>query len=78
MNTTCFGRDGSNGCCVLTVVVCEAMNCPFRKTDVQLHADRKKANRLLAKLEKLQQEYIAGKYYGGRMLWRKGGASDDR
>ena len=36
-----------------------------------------RVNKRLAELDMGQQQYIADKYYGGKMPWLKGGADND-
>lgn len=77
MNKKCFGNNGKNGCRILAVKGCPGDGCSFFKTESQHRADKQKAYRRLAALDKLEQRHIAEKYYGGKMPWLEGGGGYD-
>ena len=45
------------------------LDCPFRKSPVEIEAARLNADRRLASLLDVQQRYIAETYYGGKRPW---------
>ena len=70
----CYFRDPSclNGCSALIVYKCPGRKCAFFRTPAQARASLRRANARLASLDRTSQEYIAEKYYDGRMPWREG------
>lgn len=78
MNIKCFGGKGKSGCEMLVVRKCPGDCCSYFKTEVQHQSDMQKALRRLASLDKENQEFIADKYYNGKMPWLEGGAGNDR
>jgi hypothetical protein len=70
---TCYFCDTSypNGCSALIVYKCPGRRCPFYRTPARALASIRRANARLASLDQTTQEYIAGKYYDGRMPWKE-------
>ncbi|MEI6132419.1 MAG: hypothetical protein WCQ41_06325 [Bacillota bacterium] len=74
----CAFRTKDYGCKKLTVTYCMGAACPFAQTTVKTRVSFKKASVILVSLGKDEQQYIADKYFFGKMPWQKGGASNDR
>lgn len=73
INNKCVAHTRGNGCKILTVKKCIGESCPFAKTKEQIEASCEKSFKRLASIDKELQRYIAEKYYGGKMPWKKGG-----
>lgn len=71
----CFAFDPSrqNGCAALIVYKCLGEKCAFFKTPGQALEGKRKRYARIASLDEMTQEYIAGKYYDGKMPWKGAG-----
>lgn len=58
-------------CSWLAVQNCQGNNCPFRRTKKDYLMSVKFSYDRLSELDKIQQLYIAKKYYGGSMPWNE-------
>ena len=67
-----------NRCQILKVNECPTSACRFCKTSAQILESRNKANTKLAMLDILRQKEIAENYYGGKLVWLKGGVACGR
>ena len=66
-----YKYDHYNNCGATINEKCPGEKCPFYRTPEQAQELRRKANARLASLDRTSQEYIAEKYYDGRMPWRR-------
>ena len=74
MNTSCFACKGGE-CIALDPAPCfytKPRPCLFFKTRRQQEAALQIVNDAIAAKPAEQQQYIAGKYYGGAMPWKEG------
>ncbi len=71
MSDKCFAAYGQGKCHALAVPRCQGyLCCPFYKTEAGLIQKQQESNARLRSLDKLEQQYIAGKYMGGTMPWK--------
>ena len=72
MDKTCFAyTTEENGCMALSDAGGCGPDCPFRKGMAEHEAARLNADRRLASLPRVQQQYIADTYYNGIRPWLK-------
>jgi hypothetical protein len=76
MNTSCFACRGSK-CRILLSEHAHCEGCRFFKSKTQAVADREHALDLIAAKPPEQQQYIADKYFYGKMPWKDGDGYDD-
>ena len=73
----CSSFLGGYRCKKLTVKICIGEDCAFYKTADEAKTSKEKANKRLRSLPKIDQQYIADKYHNGKMIWNKGGTTND-
>jgi hypothetical protein len=68
----CYANKGGNKCRILITNKCPGSACSFFKTSIQHKESCRNAIIRLQSLEKVEQQYIADKYYSGKKVWLKG------
>jgi len=68
----CYANKIGNKCKILATNKCFGAECSFYKTHEQHKESCKKSRERLRGLDKLHQQYLADKYYGGKRVWLKG------
>lgn len=76
-NRKCYANKGWNKCRILITNKCPGIVCSFFKTQEQHKESCRKAKIRLQSLEKVEQQYIADKYYSGKKVWLKGAVDCD-
>lgn len=75
MNPSCFANH-YGACIALKPFEAYCRGCAFFKTTEQVEAERERAWSDIAAKPKYQQEYIADRYYHGKMPWKEAGRHD--
>ena len=71
MNERCFAMRRGGKCNALNVSQCaNYASCPFYKPMWKANRDAARLNQKLCAMSTVEQQCIADKYYGGKMLWR--------
>lgn len=76
-NRKCYANKGGNKCRILITNKCPGAACSFFKTQEHHKQSCRNAIIRLQSLEKVEQQYIADKYYSGKKVWLKGGMEHD-
>lgn len=77
MDKKCFAMGEKFRCRILAVKKCPGFSCSFYMTAAEQQESQRRAFAAIAKKDRLDQQNIADKYYGGHMPWLLGGGSCD-